>query len=199
MPNWNNTSLVVEGDPAEVQRFIEGIKDSKIIESYYPCPDELNILSGHMAEDNPEYAQWVAKTEENIVKYGVPNWYEWQYQYWGTKWGDVRTEIDEPFTQENGKAQCLIQFETAWGPADGAWIHISKMFPALTFEFYYTEEAGFFEGYHIARNGEWVFEAQYEPCENPFDCDEQEEEYEKWEEAQRGKIETEWMAWKEKV
>lgn len=195
MPNWNNTSLVVYGNEDELKAFVAGVNDSKIIESYLPVPEELNIMSGSMSENSEGYAEWQAKKEANIAKYGYADWYEWQYNTWGTKWGDCRTEIDEVFVREDGVAQCLIQFETAWGPADKAWIAISKMFPALTFEFYYTEEAGFFEGYHIARNGEWILDDCFEPCNNPFDCDEQEDEFYKWEETERMKIEAVFDAW----
>lgn len=192
MPNWVHTSASITGDEKELQKFLTAstIKDENgneklnIIPSLVPCPKELKILSGSMSQDNPEHETWLKQKEENLAKFGYTDWYEWEYDTWGTKWGDCDTEL---LDRADGNA--LINFTTAWGPADKAWLKISELFPELSFQFAYDEEAGFFAGYHVFRNGSIVFEAMFEPCENPFDWEEQEEQHENWKEAEQDKVE----------
>lgn len=208
MPNWVDTTLDISGSEAEVRRFVEGIKDKEIIKSYLPVPAELEITSTFAFDSTdipPRWQEWVADgtwTQEqydervaennqlreaqkaNIAKYGHKDWYEWQYAEWGTKWGDCHTDIQEVIAKGDGTASVFITFDTPWGPAEVAWGKISKMFPSLTFIFQYDEEAGFFAGNHIFRDGEIVFEGMYEPCsyegEVDWDDDESIEKYESW-------------------
>ena len=49
--------------------------------------------------------------EELIKKHGTYKPIEWQYENWGTKWGDCETEV---FTNNEGKK--IITFQSAWGP-----------------------------------------------------------------------------------
>lgn len=206
MPNWVDTTLDISGSEAEVRRFVEGIKDKEIIKSYLPVPAELEITSTTAWETIPErWQEWVndgtwtqEKYDEevaennklreaqlaNIAKYGHKDWYEWQYAEWGTKWGDCHTDIQDVLIMDNGTASVFITFDTPWGPAEVAWGKISKMFPSLTFIFQYDEEAGFFAGNHVFRNGEIVFEGMFEPCsyegDVDWDDDESSEKYQSW-------------------
>jgi hypothetical protein len=191
MPNWVQTLASITGDEQEINKFLTAstVKDENgnemlnIIPSLVPCPKELKILSGSMSQDTPEYETWLKQKEENLAKFGYTDWYEWEYDTWGTKWGDCDTNIID-----RAEGNLLLQFATAWGPADKAWLTISKLFPTLSFQFDYDEEAGFFCGYHVIRDGSIIFETMFIPCDNPFDWEEQEEEHEKWKEAEQDKI-----------
>ena len=208
MPNWVDTSFEIRGPRTELARFLDGIKEvegtKRIIESYLPCPTELRETTSTFVHASiPEkWIEWVTdgswtqeqydervaenrklaeQQDSNIAKFGHKDWYDWEYTNWGTKWGDCHTDI-----HEFGEKDTSISgsFDTAWGPAEEAFLRISEMFPELTFIFTYDEEAGFFAGIQVFRNGESVFDSMYEPCsyeeEIDWDDDESIAQYENW-------------------
>jgi hypothetical protein len=196
MPNWVSTSLSVKGSEKEVQRFIDGIKDSKILESYVPCPEELHQTVAGFMGDEEKMEELRKQQEANIAKYGYRNWYEWSYDNWGTKWGDCDTYLDKAGEMADGTWEVTGSFQTAWGPADAGFLKVSALFPELLFTFDYDEEAGFFAGVHAFQFGAIVFESMYEPCsyeeEVDWDDDKSIDKYENWKSENMGKINDEY-------
>ena len=191
MPNWVSTTLTVRGSEEEIKRFKDGIKDSKILESYVPCPTELHeTVAGYVGDNKAEEHR--KQQESNIAKYGHKDWYDWAYHNWGTKWADCDTEISEPMAFSDGSWEVQARYMTAWGPADAGFLKVSAMFPTLLFTFDYDEEAGFFAGTQAMHNGASVFESMYEPCsyEGEVDYDDYEsiDKYEAWKEAKSDAI-----------
>lgn len=191
MPNWVSTTLTVRGSEEEIKRFKDGIKDSKILESYVPCPTELHeTVAGYVGDDKAEEHR--KQQESNIAKYGHKDWYDWAYDNWGTKWADCDTEISEPMAFSDGSWEVQARYMTAWGPADAGFLKVSAMFPTLLFTFDYDEEAGFFAGTQAMHNGASVFESMYEPCsyEGEVDYDDYEsiDKYEAWKEEKSDAI-----------
>jgi len=191
MPNWVSTTLTVRGSEEEIKRFKDGIKDSRILESYVPCPTELHeTVAGYVGDDKAEEHR--KQQESNIAKYGHKDWYDWAYHNWGTKWADCDTEISEPMAFSDGSWEVQARYMTAWGPADAGFLKVSAMFPTLLFTFDYDEEAGFFAGTQAMHNGASVFESMYEPCsyEGEVDYDDYEsiDKYEAWKEAKSDAI-----------
>jgi hypothetical protein len=191
MPNWVSTTLTVRGSEEEIKRFKDGIKDSRILESYVPCPTELHeTVAGSVGTDKAEEHR--KQQESNIAKYGHKDWYDWAYDNWGTKWGDCDTEISEPMAFSDGSWEVQARYMTAWGPADAGFLKVSAMFPTLLFTFDYDEEAGFFAGTQAMHNGASVFESMYEPCsyEGELDYDDYEsiDKYEAWKEEKSDAI-----------
>ena len=183
MPNWVYTSLEVTGPSEELSKFIAGIKKGKkdeytdtryleIISSYIPCPTELYEVTSPLKEEQKDIAAIM------LENYGAENWYNWQHDNWGVKWGDCNTfmELDEKTTK--------FRFETAWGTAEKAFLKISSMFPNLVFLFHYEEEAGFFCGAEVMSNGEMDYSEMFSPSEyeGKVDWDSMEgtEEYNDW-------------------
>ena len=73
--------------------------DPKILNHLRPQPD--NIFRGNLGD----------KEREECIKKGIPNWYDWNCENWGTKWDSCHVEfIDETANTVD------IQFETAWSP-----------------------------------------------------------------------------------
>jgi hypothetical protein len=191
MPNWVSTTLTVRGSEEEIKRFKDGIKDSKILESYVPCPTELHeTVAGYVGDDKAEEHR--KQQESNIAKYGHKDWYDWAYDNWGTKWADCDTDISEPMAFSDGSWEVQARYMTAWGPADAGFLKVSAMFPTLLFTFDYDEEAGFFAGTQAMHNGASVFESMYEPCsyEGELDYDDYEsiDKYEAWKEEKSDAI-----------
>lgn len=156
MPNWCGNSLSIEGDSNELKRFRDAITtvDEKgaftyaILTSLYPVPQELTDTVSGWSADEAEQAEREKQYAENLAKYGHKDWYDWQYEMWGTKWGDCDTEI----TAE-GDTWLSISFNTAWGPAIAGFEQVSKLFPTLTFVLAYEEMGMGFVGATGFRNG----------------------------------------------
>jgi hypothetical protein len=197
MPNWVSTTASVTGSKEELQRFISGITDKGILESYVPCPTELReTLSGFFG-DEVKAEEIRKKNEDNIAKYGHKDWYDWQYAVWGTKWGDCDTHLEKPVEMSNGSWEVTGSFQTAWGPADAGFLKVSALFPELLFTFDYDEEAGFFAGMEVMKGGMTIYEGTYATCEYgeevDWDDDSSVTKYEEWKNEQSDKIWEEFM------
>lgn len=201
MPNWCNTRMTIIGSEEECKRFMAGVlrveheepiydlskqpyeqtgtrtvEDLKILQAFYPCPEELHDITSPVREEQAEFAQ------ELKAKYGSTDWYSWQNENWGTKWGDCRTSLESEDVDNDGNYVVSYAFETPWGTATKAFIKISEMFPTLRFDFFHDEEAGFFQGCEVIKNGELVYERFFAPCEYDVEMPDydDEEAYEKW-------------------
>ena len=192
MPNWVSTTGSVTGSKEEIEKFLKGITDNKILESYVPCPSELRETMSGFSNDEEAMAELKKKQESNTAKYGYQDWYEWQYGVWGTKWGDCDTHFEPMSELPNGEWEVQFYFQTAWGSADKGFMTVSSMFPTLTFMFDYDEEAGFFAGLQVIKNGATIYEGLFEPCEYKeeidWDDDESIDKYEAWKSEQSDKI-----------
>ena len=201
MPNWSTTSFTVRGPQDEIEDFYNGVmaevspeKKMCILTTYVPCPEELNISSTYTYEEIPEqWAESVAdgtwtkedydkrvadnselqiKQQDNLKKYGSKDWYDWQHENWGVKWGDCDTYMDSPYDSGYNNTWMIHGgFQTAWGTATQGWQKVSERFPKCLFEFHSDEEAGFFAGTEATENGDLVFEDYYEPTEYPEEVD----------------------------
>ena len=67
---------------------------------------------------------------DNLVNYGVIDWYEWSIKNWGTKWNASETEINDN----------EIIFETPWDPVPDIIKKLSKDYPNVRFECSYADE-----------------------------------------------------------
>jgi len=106
MPNWFYFTLDVSGKEKDVQEFVQNVKGSEKFETegsdfdfnhFIPQPD--NIFRGALGNKEEEYCK------EN----GLPNWYTWNNENWGTKWNSCHTEIIED--ERDG---LTYTFDTAW-------------------------------------------------------------------------------------
>ena len=172
MPNWTNTRMAVSGTEADVKDFVskilveEGRTESMfarevtlIYKSLIPCPEELFEVTSPVREEQAELA------EQMRQKYGASDWYEWQYDNWGVKWGDCHTFMDsEPHQLANGKWEVVYVYDLPWGDGEQAHVKISALFPNLRFGFDFDEEAGFFQGCQVMKAGEILFSDFFEPA-----------------------------------
>ena len=179
MPNWTNTRMAVTGTEEDVKDFVSKVLVTEkeelegkfpmmsktvieIYKSFIPCPEELFEISHPTLPEQAELAK------QMVEKYGESDWYDWQYQNWGVKWGDCHTFVDselEPLN--NGLWEVVYVYDLPWGSGDEAHTKISAMFPKLRFAFDFDEEAGFFAGCHVMKAGKILFEEFFEPCNYP--------------------------------
>ncbi|MDT8899624.1 hypothetical protein QYE77_15265 (plasmid) [Thermanaerothrix sp. 4228-RoL] len=133
MPNWVLTNLKIAG--AELPDFLAelfgaetkiGIKNVRLLESFLPTPE--------------------LSSEEN----GLPAWYTWRLENWGTKWDAVIKNIEIDIASRMLSITC--EFANSL-PIEWA-LTVSKRYPSLTFTFDEVwEETGLFWGHIAIGNG----------------------------------------------
>lgn len=124
MPNWTDNLLIIDGPVEKVKAFFTELSSkNNLLTELMPIPDELqNIHQGSREFDGVRVDAWYEddegarplldiRKEELTEKYGTYKSIDWQYENWGTKWGDCETEV---FTNNEGKK--IITFQSAWGP-----------------------------------------------------------------------------------
>lgn len=171
MPNWCSYSVVIKGDTETIKTLdkvftlpepeeswdSDGIHDFTLA---HPCPDDLQITSGFMAEDRPEYAEWKAKQEANKEKYGYADWYWWCVHNWGTKWPPAVSYYDVAI-EENGVSYINAHGQSAWSPPSELFQYITATYPVEVTISY--EEGGMcFAGVDAYKAGEQVYNGYFE-------------------------------------
>lgn len=127
MPNWCFSTLDVAGPASEIKRFMNELRTK----GYNDMDDQHNICRSLIPQP------------KNLSQEGQT---DWQYDNWGSKWGDCNTEI---LSQEKNLVQ--FKFESAWGPLLEGFLRISRMFN-LAFVYSFSEEGNdFFGCYAIIR------------------------------------------------
>lgn len=79
--------------------------------------------------------------EENLIKYGYPNAYEWAYAHWGTKLNARGSSLEE-----DDEHSISIYFEAAWQPPEIIYDALAQRFPELNFMVHFVDETGLFAG-----------------------------------------------------
>jgi len=179
MPNWCYNSVVISADTeAELHEFIQFanqthtsryrdvFKDNEEVVNEYAKGVFWNFVTppkeirDEYFGEQPRYADklpvsdpnWWAQVQEQRKSSNF--WYDWNITNWGTKW-DVELEPNQFDIDEcnNGTYSFCWTFETAWSPALPVYLAMSERFPNLTFDYEITEEANFFVGKLVFKNG----------------------------------------------
>ena len=110
MPNWFNFKVQVSGGKKEILEFVENVKGSKNFDTegrefdfnhFIPQPE--NIFRGNLSTD---------KSRE-LAKEGIPDWYNWNIDNWGTKWNVVIDDMDVCVYNDDS-ADVFYVMRTAW-------------------------------------------------------------------------------------
>lgn len=139
-----------------------------------PMPESLNILSGsdtrrgielyrlylheksiHLKDfekvweqriqSDPDLWELGKQAYENTQKYGVPTWYEWCTEHWGTKWNAYNCQILNPTT---------VQFQTAWNSVPLILTKLSRKYPDRKIRYCWADEdIGCYVGQCTYKNG----------------------------------------------
>lgn len=136
MPNWTDNTIEISGDVEDVKAFMDTITNEVTVDGEpeviynltdcFPLPKEMQALSqGSREIDGVRCDAWYDDADgvrpllditknELIAKYGVYAPIDWQYRFWGTKWGDCDTELLSDTTSE-GTRELVFTFQSAWG------------------------------------------------------------------------------------
>jgi hypothetical protein len=127
MPNWTSNKLVVKGPVKAIEFFkkcAEGEDDDNGRPFVFSLQSLVPMPKGLEGTDCPN-------------KDGLPEWYHWHIEYWGTKW-----DVCEPVLEKQTKspASLTYRFNSAWCPPAIALETISALFPMLSFTLTYQNE-----------------------------------------------------------
>ena len=178
MPNWCNNSVIVSAKTeAELVEFLdfcdqphtsnhidwktnEPVNDTnaKGVFWNFITPTDLETYFGGDTMSKASTSENVMATIAEEMATGM-DWYHWNVRNWGTKW-DITLERDEIMIDRNNDGDFYFHwyFDTAWSPAEPAYHAIAKRFPNLEFNYEITEEANFYAGILVFKNGELLSE-----------------------------------------
>jgi len=136
MPNWCFNNLCVTGDnKASLTAFRQWLGDDGfLLNKIAPLPVELENTTSPTPKDQIDAAKILQE------KYGVPDWYSWRVNNWGTKW-DVEATVDD-----DDESNINITFDSAWSPPCMAIAALGTLFPDLSFTLTYHEPGMCFAG-----------------------------------------------------
>lgn len=124
MPNWFYMTLEVNGKEEDILTFVRNVKGSKKYETegcdfdfnhFIPQPD--NLFRDNLSTDK----------EKELKQQGIPDWYNWNVDNWGTKW-NAHCEI----VDFNG-GDAVFHLETAWADPRPVIHKMIEMYPNLSF------------------------------------------------------------------
>lgn len=154
MPNWFYFSLNVSGEKKDVEQFVENVKGSEKFDTegrefdfnhFIPQPE--NIFRGNLGREEEEYCK----------KNGLPDWYTWNNQNWGTKWNavcdnEMSIRIDGfPYEHE-------YDLRTAWAFPAYVIGEMIEMYSNLDFIIEGEEESGSYGVYWNTMTGDFLSE-----------------------------------------
>ena len=120
MPDYIRNKLIVTGLSEDVERFVDHIGQTMDFEKIIPPP--ANMFRENLGE----------KERKECAEKGIPNWYDWQSEHWGTKWNACGCEevILTPF-EHMPYTEAIYRFDTAWSTPEPVIRRIIEDWPEL--------------------------------------------------------------------
>ena len=138
MPNWVFNTLDVKANRTPDQDIVlQAFRDAVVT-------SDGKVFGFQPVVPMPECLR--GTTSPSAVK-GLPTWYDWALEHWGTKW-----DADGPAMTCRSRRHLVYGFQTAWSEPEAAVLAMSALFPTLGFTLRYHEETGI-KGGLLARAG----------------------------------------------
>ena len=154
MPNWCNNNITIRGSKDTVEQLWKDAQAADgLLEAMVPPPE--NMFRGAIGQ----------KEREQCAEQGIPNWYDWQVENWGTKW-NVSIEGLEFHDNEDGTAEITGWFDSAWAPPTQAMETYGSENPDVSITLDYHESGMCFVGRMTVEGGE-----AEDDCIDYADCD----------------------------
>lgn len=153
MPNHCYQGVYLAGNPKEIDRLYEAVKEQKFLNAVIPEPS--NMFHGALGNEERK----MCEAEDR------PNWYDWHNENWNTKWDICAPEIIEEPTVEGDIKYFSFRCWTAWSPPTPVWDRLHEM--GIDIHADYQDEGGMFEGEYINgvdRSWEPEFEEEEATC-----------------------------------
>ena len=102
MPNYTQNTLELTGDHETVMAFVDQMGKHMDFEKVIPPP--ANMFRENLGPD----------AKERCAREGIPTWYDWQIENWGTKWNAYETERVSVEQITPRLVTATYRFLTAW-------------------------------------------------------------------------------------
>ena len=108
MPNWCNNSITISGPTETIKQLWD---DAQTAGSYVDedgnTVEQFGLLNAMVPQ--PDF------DSVTDLKEGMPNWWTWRVNTWGTKW-DISDEGLEYVDNKDGTSHITGWFDSAWAP-----------------------------------------------------------------------------------
>lgn len=119
MPNYVTNKVCIEnGDIADILKIVSSEDREFDFNKLIPMPADLQGTTSGSYLSSLEQK----KQDENVIKYGYGNWYDWSRGNWGTRWNANDISVDD----------CCITFDTAWSTPFPIFEELSRRLPEAT-------------------------------------------------------------------
>jgi len=140
MPNWFNLTIEVNGSKEDIKEFVDNVQGSEKHDTeelefdfnhFIPQPD--NLFQGSVGRDK----------KEELDNLGIPNWYDWNRENWGTKWNASCHSRDIYYSVEGDYDISGVRYglATAWVDPRPILHKMIEMYPNLIFKIEGEEES----------------------------------------------------------
>ena len=152
MPNHCDNTFQLQGPAEKVNKIYEHFKETdNLLEVLYPPPE--NMFRGDLSVEEGEL----------LRKAGIPNWYDWCWENWGTKWDIMDGGLAKH--REGGDYIITGEFNTAWSPPTETYDEFIKNNPDCSIKSMYFEPGCGFCGIYDSKDGgnkywEWSCEGR---------------------------------------
>ena len=157
MPNWCYVTLEANASKEELQKFYDKVivptpdsDEGQVafdFNTIIPMPN--NVFRGNLGDAEREQCE----------RDGIPNWYDWSCNNWGTKWNAAFTSV-----LWESDERLFINFGTAWNYPTPVMLKMFEMFPSIEFMAKAEEESDEFHFIHhsngIIEDGEVIYRAE---------------------------------------
>lgn len=140
MPNWVYNTVTVEGEEMPLSLFKQRVGNPyQTLQAVFPTEGPVHFVEAEVKE---VFSFWniIKPSKEETNQYhteveGLPFWWRWNVDNWGTKWDACYASLEEEETN-------LLQyrFDTAWSAPLPVIEQASKQYKDLTFRIHYIEE-----------------------------------------------------------
>ena len=136
MPNHCYQSVYLAGEPKEIDRLYEAVKERKFLSAVIPEPEDMHY--GAVGEEERKLLEMQDR----------PNWYDRRNENWLTKWDICEAEIIEKPQDSDHYPVPVKYFSfrcwTAWAPPIPVWKKLHEMGFDISAD--YQDEGSMFEG-----------------------------------------------------
>ena len=151
MPNHVTSRITFEGPQEDIDHLKDLVKTEESefdFNNIISMPTELRGTTAPQRQSTTETeAEFKARVDDLLAKYGAESWYDWAIANWGTKWNAY--DIEWSGNQ--------VQFYTAWEFPYPVISRLAELFPTLTISFLYADEdTGYNTGRGYFEKGEYI-------------------------------------------
>lgn len=160
MPNWFYFTIDVNGSKKDIEEFVNNVEGSEEFETEGREFDFNHFIP----QPNSIFRENVGRDIiEKLDAVGIPNWYDWNVNNWGTKWNAHCEGRDIHYSSEDGICSTRYRLETAWSFPSPIIEKMLKKYSHLSFEIEGEEESQEYGVFIRHDNGKTISWREEEP------------------------------------